>query len=68
MQPKITVVRKGVAVPQFAGGAEGDSAHSLPSCNTCFHYLKLPAYGSRQLLREKLLLAVEEGRGAFSLS
>eukprot|EP00667_Euglena_gracilis_P000124 EG_transcript_124 len=68
VQPKITVVRKGVAVPQFAGGAEGDSAHSLPSCNTCFHYLKLPAYGSRQLLREKLLLAVEEGRGAFSLS
>eukprot|EP00668_Euglena_longa_P002397 GGOE01002776.1.p1 GENE.GGOE01002776.1~~GGOE01002776.1.p1 ORF type:complete len:1892 (-),score=512.93 GGOE01002776.1:169-5844(-) len=68
VQPKITVVRKGVAMPQFAGGAEGDSANALPSCNTCFHYLKLPAYGSRSLLKEKLLLAVEEGRGAFSLS
>ena len=68
MQPKITVVRKGAPMPQFVSTTEDDSANSLPSCNTCFHYLKLPSYGSKDLLKSKLQLAILEGRGAFNLS
>jgi E3 ubiquitin-protein ligase TRIP12 len=68
VQPKITVVRKGAPMPQFVSTTEDDSANSLPSCNTCFHYLKLPSYGSKDLLKSKLQLAILEGRGAFNLS
>lgn len=41
---------------------------SLPSVMTCANYLKLPRYSSKQKLKEKLLFAIEEGQGSFSLS
>ncbi|CCW59853.1 unnamed protein product [Phytomonas sp. EM1] len=40
----------------------------LPSCNTCFFYFKLPPYSSREVMRERLLFAITEGRKNFSLS
>mmetsp|Transcript_70693 Transcript_70693/g.142342 ORF Transcript_70693/g.142342 Transcript_70693/m.142342 type:complete len:113 (-) Transcript_70693:102-440(-) len=40
----------------------------LPSASTCTNYLKLPDYGSEQRLRERLLVAIHEGQGAFYLS
>jgi E3 ubiquitin-protein ligase TRIP12 len=40
----------------------------LPSASTCTNYLKLPDYGSEARLRERLLLAIQEGQGAFYLS
>jgi hypothetical protein len=40
----------------------------LPSCSTCFLFLKLPSYGSESILRAQLLLAISEGRKHFSMS
>ena len=42
-------------------------ADRLPTSATCMNLLKLPAYSSKEVLREKLLLSVREGRG-FELS
>ena len=40
---------------------------ALPTASTCFHVLRLPAYPSAAVLREKLLLAIHSGTG-FELS
>lgn len=56
---KITVVKKDM---------EGRGEATLPSCSTCFLYLKLPPYSSEEIMRKRLLLAVTEGRRYFSLS
>ncbi|CAI5755694.1 unnamed protein product [Candida verbasci] len=52
---KITIVKK-------------DNVNSLPSAMTCHNYLKLPNYNSKEILKEKLLIAIKEGAGAFLLS
>ncbi|GBP81615.1 E3 ubiquitin-protein ligase Ufd4 [Eumeta japonica] len=49
LHPRLTVVRKVDA---------GDG--SYPSVNTCVHYLKLPEYSSKEVLRERLLAATNE--------
>lgn len=48
LHPRLTVVKKG----------EGDTP--LPSVNTCVHYLKLPEYSSKQILRDRLLQSTQE--------
>merc|ERR1712007_359373 len=35
----------------------------LPQAHTCFHYLDLPLYNSKELLRTKLLMALSGTRG-----
>ncbi|KAK8233875.1 thyroid hormone receptor interactor 12 [Phyllosticta capitalensis] len=40
----------------------------LPSVMTCVNYLKMPDYSSLEMLREKLIVAIKEGQGAFHLS
>ncbi|EQC35279.1 hypothetical protein SDRG_07504 [Saprolegnia diclina VS20] len=40
---------------------------SLPSCNTCQKYLKLPRYSSRDVLAAKLRTAFTEGQAYFAL-
>ncbi|KAI5686629.1 HECTdomain [Leishmania braziliensis] len=47
---------------------ESTREQTLPSCNTCFLYLKLPPYSTREIMKERLLLAVTEGRRNYSLS
>jgi E3 ubiquitin-protein ligase HECTD1 len=49
LHPRLTVVKK-----------EGESDGSFPSVNTCVHYLKLPEYSSKEMLRSKLLSATKE--------
>ncbi|PAV63614.1 hypothetical protein WR25_20866 [Diploscapter pachys] len=49
LHPRLTVVRK---------VESGDG--SYPSVNTCVHYLKLPEYSSVEILRERLLTAINE--------
>eukprot|EP00116_Pleurobrachia_bachei_P014357 sb/3474619/ len=49
LNPRLTVVKK-----------EGEGDSSLPSVNTCVHYLKLPEYSSKELLRERLLQSTQE--------
>jgi E3 ubiquitin-protein ligase TRIP12 len=59
LRPPLTIVPK-------SRGAE--AAMDLPSVMTCQNYLKLPEYGSRAVLAERLLLAMREGQGSFLLS
>ncbi|KAJ7734536.1 hypothetical protein B0H14DRAFT_2995729 [Mycena olivaceomarginata] len=40
----------------------------LPSVMTCVNYLKLPEYSSKEIMREKLRVAIQEGMGSFHLS
>jgi E3 ubiquitin-protein ligase TRIP12 len=61
LTPKFTIVRK------EAGDRSRTPDDYLPSVMTCFNYLKLPEYSSKQVLREKLLQAINEG-AEFHLS
>eukprot|EP00592_Proboscia_alata_P011791 CAMPEP_0194385656 /NCGR_PEP_ID=MMETSP0174-20130528/81579_1 /TAXON_ID=216777 /ORGANISM="Proboscia alata, Strain PI-D3" /LENGTH=1107 /DNA_ID=CAMNT_0039173999 /DNA_START=1013 /DNA_END=4336 /DNA_ORIENTATION=- len=42
---------------------DGSVDSKLPTAATCANLLKLPLYGSKQILKEKLLYAVESGAG-----
>lgn len=35
---------------------------------TCANYIKLPNYASKEILRSKLLTAIQEGQQSFHLS
>ncbi|CAM0955142.1 unnamed protein product [Alopecurus aequalis] len=59
LNPNLTVVRK---------HSNNDEDDDLPSVMTCANYLKLPAYCSKERMREKLLYAITEGQGSFHLS
>ena len=62
LSPKLTVVKK---LPQ------NESQHAdeiLPSVMTCQSYIKLPDYSSKEILRQKFLLAMKEGQKSFTLS
>lgn len=56
-----TVVRK----PSESGMTADDY---LVSVMTCANYVKLPDYSDMNVLRERLLTAIQEGQGAFHLS
>jgi E3 ubiquitin-protein ligase TRIP12 len=56
LHPRLTVARK----------AEQDQ--SLPSAMTCKNYFKLPPYETKEEMRAKLILAIEDGQGAFLLT
>jgi E3 ubiquitin-protein ligase TRIP12 len=61
LNPPLTIVRKTT-----------DSSLSpdnfLPSVMTCVNYLKLPDYTSESVMREKLNIALKEGKQSFHLS
>ncbi|KAK6464352.1 ubiquitin--protein ligase [Scheffersomyces coipomensis] len=61
LRPELTVVRK-----HGEGGLTDDDY--LPSVMTCANYFKLPKYSSKELMKERLLQAINEGAGAFLLS
>ena len=61
LNPPLTVVRK----PHEAPYTPDDY---LPSVMTCVNYLKLPQYSSKEVMREKLFTAMNEGVGSFHLS
>ncbi|AQK61305.1 ATP binding microtubule motor family protein [Zea mays] len=44
------------------------AAADLPSVMTCANYVKLPPYSTKEIMREKLLYAILEGRGSFHFS
>jgi E3 ubiquitin-protein ligase TRIP12 len=35
---------------------------------TCVNYLKMPDYSSLEVLKQKVMVAIKEGQGAFHLS
>jgi E3 ubiquitin-protein ligase TRIP12 len=41
---------------------------TLPSVMTCTNYFKVPAYSSKEVMRERVLRAIRDGLGAFDLS
>ncbi|KAI0060670.1 hypothetical protein BV25DRAFT_1954506 [Artomyces pyxidatus] len=61
LNPPLTVVRKPHEAPLTADDY-------LPSVMTCVNYLKLPEYTSKEVMREKLDIAMKEGVGSFHLS
>jgi E3 ubiquitin-protein ligase TRIP12 len=61
LNPPLTVVRKPHEHPLKADDY-------LPSVMTCVNYLKLPEYSSKQVMKEKLKVAMQEGVGSFHLS
>ncbi|KAJ2888722.1 ubiquitin-protein ligase (E3) [Coemansia asiatica] len=54
-------------IASSASDENGVHDNRLPSASTCVNLLKLPVYSSREILHEKLLLAIESGSG-FDLS
>ncbi|KAG5340284.1 hypothetical protein C0989_002300 [Termitomyces sp. Mn162] len=61
LNPSLTVVRKPHEPPLTADDY-------LPSVMTCVNYLKLPEYSSKEVMKEKLRIAMQEGVGSFHLS
>ncbi|KAL5203531.1 hypothetical protein ABZP36_014483 [Zizania latifolia] len=59
LHPKLTVVRK---------QCDGKVDDELPSVNTCRHFIKLPPYSSKEIMRQKLKYALAEGLDSFHLS
>lgn len=45
--------------------AYGASENRLPSAHTCFNQLDLPEYENKEILRERLLMAIHEGATGF---
>lgn len=41
----------------------GADEGKLPAAHTCFNVLDLPVYKSKEVLHQKLLLAIEHGTG-----
>jgi len=62
LQPPLTIVKK------TAEGMMADTDKYLPSVMTCVNYLKLPDYSTIEIMRERLSVAVNEGRLSFHLS
>jgi ubiquitin-protein ligase E3 A len=56
---------KGLAhlTPPFVISRNGDEDSRLPTAHTCFNHLLLPAYSNREVLRARLLLALENAEG-----
>ena len=44
-------------------GREGPDSERLPSSHTCFNHLLIPEYPSKEKLREKLLIAINNSEG-----
>jgi len=52
-------------IQKFSIHKVGGTRGSLMSAHTCFNSLDLPTYHSEEEMREKLLIAINEGAGAF---
>jgi ubiquitin-protein ligase E3 A len=44
-------------------GRHGDEDERLPSAHTCFNHLLIPEYSSKEKLKVKLELAIENSEG-----
>ncbi|KAJ3446121.1 e3 ubiquitin-protein ligase trip12 [Anaeramoeba flamelloides] len=59
LKPKLTIVKS----DRFVSPDQ-----RLPTCMTCVNFLKIPPYSSKKILKEKLLIAINEGQDSFHLS
>ncbi len=44
-------------------GREGPDSDRLPSSHTCFNHLLIPEYSSKDKLREKIMIAINNSEG-----
>jgi ubiquitin-protein ligase E3 C len=65
--PRAPLLGFGSLNPKFSIRDAGNDETRLPSASTCVNLLKLPFYSNENILREKLLAAVNSGAG-FDLS
>jgi len=61
LQPRIIVARR--ISEDYQSPDE-----TLPTAATCTNYFKLPAYSSKKIMKERLVLAITEGQEGFLLS
>lgn len=57
LRPKMTIARKAQCPME-----------ELPSATVCYNYFKLPPYPSKEHMRTKLIMAIEEGQERFTMS
>ncbi|EAS04589.2 HECT domain ubiquitin transferase (macronuclear) [Tetrahymena thermophila SB210] len=48
---------------KFIISRHGEENEQLPSAHTCFNHLLIPAYKSKEILKQKLLLSLENAEG-----
>lgn len=53
----------GLAKMPFVISRNGPDSERLPTSHTCFNHLLLPAYPTREKMREKLLVAIDHTEG-----
>jgi E3 ubiquitin-protein ligase TRIP12 len=61
LQPRISVAKRIVDENQTPD-------QTLPSAATCTNFFKLPAYSSKRIMKERVILAIMEGQEGFLLS
>lgn len=61
LHPQLTIVKR---PPDSNVSAD----HTLPSVMTCVNFCKMPPFSSRDIMKERLLLAMREGQASFHLS
>ncbi|KAG0182755.1 Ubiquitin fusion degradation protein 4 [Apophysomyces sp. BC1034] len=61
MRPVFTVVRKVPETPLTADDY-------LPSVMTCANYLKMPEYSNKEVMHQRLIKSMQEGKNSFLLS
>jgi E3 ubiquitin-protein ligase HUWE1 len=59
---------RGISGPQKFQIHKTNESNSLPTSHTCFNQLDLPNYTSKEALREKLFLAITEGKEGFGFA
>lgn len=65
--PRAPLLGFGILNPKFSIRDSGQDQSRLPSTSTCVNLLKLPIYHTKEVLRGKLLYAINAGAG-FNLS
>jgi E3 ubiquitin-protein ligase TRIP12 len=58
LQPRLSVARR-------TGEGGQNAVDALPSVMTCMHYLKLPGYSSKEVMKTKILTAISECQESF---
>jgi ubiquitin-protein ligase E3 A len=48
---------------KFYIGRQSEDTESLPTSHTCFNHLLIPEYSSKEKLKEKLILAINNSEG-----
>lgn len=66
--PPLTIVRKTTDSSDPGNSSDNNDDRYLPSVMTCVNYLKLPDYSSVEVMKEKLVKAMQMGQLSFHLS